>query len=93
MERATVFVRGHVQAVGFRWWARARALELELVGHARNMPDGRVEVVAQGERGSVERLVGLLQEQPSSSGRPGEVTAVKTLWNAPRPGVTGFVVK
>ena len=93
MERTTVFVRGHVQAVGFRWWARARALELELVGHARNMPDGRVEVVAQGERAAVERLVELLQEQPSSSGRPGEVTAVMTLWNAPRPGVTGFVVK
>ncbi|MDO5504656.1 MAG: acylphosphatase, partial [Actinomycetia bacterium] len=36
MVRATVFVRGHVQGVGFRWWTRARALELGLVGHARN---------------------------------------------------------
>jgi chorismate mutase len=31
-ERVTVFVRGHVQGVGFRWWTRARALELGLVG-------------------------------------------------------------
>ncbi|HOV02726.1 MAG TPA: acylphosphatase, partial [Dermatophilaceae bacterium] len=46
-ERVTVFVRGHVQGVGFRWWARARALELGLVGYARNLDDGRVEVLAQ----------------------------------------------
>ena len=44
----TMFVRGAVQGVGFRWWTRARALELGLVGHARNTADGRVEVVAQG---------------------------------------------
>lgn len=44
--RATFFVRGRVQGVGFRWWTRSRALELGLVGHARNMDDGRVEVVA-----------------------------------------------
>ena len=34
--RVTVFVRGQVQGVGFRWWTRARALELGLAGHARN---------------------------------------------------------
>src|SRR5699024_1009106 len=45
--RALIFVRGRVQGVGFRWWPRARALELGLVGHARNLPDGRVEVNAQ----------------------------------------------
>ena len=46
--RLTVFVRGRVQGVGFRWWTRARALELGLAGQARNTPDGRVEVVARG---------------------------------------------
>ena len=46
--RVTVFVRGHVQGVGFRWWTRARALELGLAGHARNTADRRVEVVAEG---------------------------------------------
>ena len=35
--RALVFVRGRVQGVGFRWWTRARALELGLVGHP-NLP-------------------------------------------------------
>ena len=47
-ERLTAFVSGHVQGVGFRWWARSRGLELGLVGYARNLEDGRVEIVAQG---------------------------------------------
>ena len=90
--RATVTVRGRVQGVGFRWWTRARALELGLVGHARNTSDGRVEVVVQGSRGSVDRLVHLLGEQPSTAYRPGEVESVSTpLVSEPRDGVTGFV--
>ncbi len=90
--RATVTVRGRVQGVGFRWWMRARALELGLVGHARNTDDGRVEVVVQGPRGVVDRMVALLGEQPSTTGRPGEVVSVSTpLESAPRPDVTGFV--
>ena len=42
------WVRGRVQGVGFRWWMRARALELGLAGWAANLDDGRVEVVAEG---------------------------------------------
>ncbi len=89
--RCTVFVRGHVQGVGFRWWTRARALELGLTGWARNTADGRVEVVAEGPRATVERLVGLLREDPSAAapsswsaaGRPGRVTSVSApLWAA-----------
>ena len=90
--RVTVNVRGRVQGVGFRWWTRARALELGLAGSARNTDDGRVEVVAQGPRGSVERLVRLLSEDPSTTHRPGAVVSVSTpLESAPREGVTGFV--
>jgi acylphosphatase len=91
MERALIFVRGRVQGVGFRWWTRARALELGLVGHARNLPDGRVEVSAQGERETVQQLVALLQEQPSTRSRPGRVTGVVVQWHPPRPAATGFV--
>ena len=88
--RLTVFVRGHVQGVGFRWWTRARALELGLAGHARNTGDGRVEVVAEGSRADLERLLALLGEQPSGTGRPGRVDSVSTpLWATPR-GAGGF---
>lgn len=91
MERALVFVRGRVQGVGFRWWTRARALELGLVGHARNMADGRVEVSAQGDRAAIEALVALLREDPSTRSRPGRVDSVTTQWHAPKEGLTGFV--
>ncbi len=89
-ERATVFVRGRVQGVGFRWWTRARALELGLTGWARNTTDGRVEVVAEGPRAAVEDLHALLREDPSGSRRPGHVTAVsQPLWAAAK-GENGF---
>ncbi|MFC7491761.1 MULTISPECIES: acylphosphatase [unclassified Knoellia] len=90
--RVTVNVRGAVQGVGFRWWTRARALELGIVGHARNTADGRVEVVAQGPRGAVARFLDLLGEEPSTTHRPGRVVSVSTaLETAPRLDVTGFV--
>lgn len=91
MERALIFVRGRVQGVGFRWWTRARALELGLVGHARNLPDGRVEVNAQGEPEAVEALVALLREQPSGRSRPGHVDGVVVQRHEVREGLTGFV--
>lgn len=91
MERALVFVRGRVQGVGFRWWTRARALELGLVGHAKNLDDGRVEVQAQGAREQVEQLIALLQEEPSSHDRPGRVDGVTTQWHDAKDGLSGFV--
>lgn len=90
MERATIYVRGRVQGVGFRWWVRARALELGLVGFARNMADGRVEVCAQGPRDVVERLEGLIREEPTSSRRPGHVQRSVTEWREPLDELDGF---
>jgi acylphosphatase len=85
--RLTVWVRGHVQGVGFRWWARARALELGLDGWAANLDDGRVEVVAEGPREALERLLAEL-----SSGRtPGRVGAVAHRWSDPLGVPSGFV--
>ena len=92
MTRVTVYVRGHVQGVGFRWWTRARALELGLVGHARNTDDGRVEVVAQGPREAVRALDALLRESPSTTRRPGRVATVSAaIESAPREETQGFV--
>jgi acylphosphatase len=89
--RGTFFVHGYVQGVGFRWWVRARALELGLVGHARNTVDGRVEVVAQGSAASVDRLQELLTEVPSTARRPGRVTQVVSQRSAAKDGLTSFV--
>jgi acylphosphatase len=89
MERATMFVRGRVQGVGFRWWVRSRALELGLVGFARNLPDGRVEVLAQGEKQAVAELRELL-ERPDVPGRPGTVTGCTVQRGSPREDLRGF---
>jgi acylphosphatase len=90
-ERVTVFVRGHVQGVGFRWWVRSRALELGLAGHARNLDDGRVEVVAQGPSEAVDTMVRLLQELPSTAHRPGRVTGAVCMYAQAHSNVSGFV--
>lgn len=87
--RMTAHVRGHVQGVGFRWWTRSRALELGLAGYAKNLSDGRVEVVAEGAEGGVEKLRQLLEEQPSTAGRPGSVEHVQTQYGEPK-GAAGF---
>ena len=47
------WVSGRVQGVYYRGTARSRALEMGIAGYARNLPDGRVEVLAQGEDAAV----------------------------------------
>ena len=84
--RLTARVSGRVQGVGFRWWTRARALELGLAGSATNLPDGRVEVVAEGSREALERLLAQL----GAPGTPGRVQHVGSWWSEPR-GEQGFV--
>src|SRR4051794_16836321 len=59
--RVTAWVRGRVQGVGMRWWIRSRALELGLSGWARNLDDGRVEVVAEGPRVACSALLDALR--------------------------------
>lgn len=81
--RLTAFVRGDVQGVGFRWWTSGQARRLGLTGYARNLPDGRVEVLAQGSRAACAQLLELLEEQPSSTRRPGSVSGVTSHWLGP----------
>jgi acylphosphatase len=90
MESAMIFVRGQVQGVGFRWWAHGRALELGLIGFVGNMADGRVEICAQGPLEAIERLRELIEEEPSTTGRPGHVQACAVQRGDLRQGLSGF---
>ena len=85
--RLTAWVHGNVQGVGFRWWARSRALELGLTGYAANQADGRVLVVAQGPREAGEKLLQLLQ----GGATPGRVDKVVAEWSQPAERFSGFV--
>jgi acylphosphatase len=81
--RLTAFVKGRVQGVGFRWWTRARALELGLSGSATNLDDGRVEVVAEGPEQACRALLDRLPQGP------GRVDFVSERWG-PARGAEGF---
>ena len=48
-----VFFEGHVQGVGFRWSVKQVAKGFDVVGWARNLPDGRVELLASGDETEV----------------------------------------
>ncbi len=63
--RLRIEVRGRVQGVGFRWFTRAVAEELGLVGWVRNLPDGSVLCEAQGERAAVERFAARIRQGPA----------------------------
>ncbi|OFJ54728.1 acylphosphatase [Mycolicibacterium grossiae] len=85
--RLSAWVHGHVQGVGFRWWTRARALELGLTGFAANKPDGRVHVIAQGRRDACEQLLDALRGEAT----PGRVDTVVEDWSSAGQPFDGFV--
>ena len=59
-----VRVTGVVQGVGFRWFVREKARRLGLSGWVRNLRDGSLEVVASGDQGQLDLLVGELKKGP-----------------------------
>ena len=65
--RAHVFISGFVQGVGFRFFAILNARKLGVSGFVRNLTDGRVEVVAEGELKSVDALIERLRKGPPGS--------------------------
>ncbi len=65
--RLRAIVHGRVQGVNFRYYTRLRARQLGVAGYVRNKWDGTVEVVAEGERPAVERLLEFLHEGPPAA--------------------------
>ncbi|OIJ65943.1 acylphosphatase [Streptomyces mangrovisoli] len=88
--RLVAWVRGRVQGVGFRWFTRAKALEIGgLSGFALNLADGRVQVVAEGTRSDCEGLLDWLRDGDT----PGRVVGVTEIWDTPRGGYDGFAIR
>ena len=57
-----VYYSGHVQGVGFRYTAKTVATGFEVTGVVRNLPDGRVELIAEGVRDELEAFQGAIRE-------------------------------
>ena len=58
-------ISGEVQGVGYRFFAQRAAARHQVVGYVRNLPDGRVEALAEGERASVEAFLHDLATGPA----------------------------
>lgn len=76
--RAHVFVSGWVQGVFFRSETRHEAEKLGLKGWVRNLPDGRVEAVFEGEEESVKRLVDFCGRGPFGA----KVRSTNVVWES-----------
>lgn len=61
-ERACVHFRGHVQGVGFRFTCRSLARGYCVTGVVKNLPDGSVQLLAEGERPEVEAFIKAIGE-------------------------------
>lgn len=81
-------IGGRVQGVGFRWFTVEQARAEGLSGFVRNLPDGRVEAVAEGDADSVERFERALRRGPRGA-RVEDVDAEST----EPAGYHGFAVR
>jgi acylphosphatase len=86
--RAELIIRGRVQGVGYRASAYARAIELGLSGYARNLADGSVEALAEGEEMDVEAFIAWCRRGP----RLARVREVEVQRGAAHGDVRGFFV-
>ncbi|OGW82564.1 MAG: hypothetical protein A3C47_04335 [Omnitrophica bacterium RIFCSPHIGHO2_02_FULL_51_18] len=87
--RAHVFYSGRVQGVGFRYTAEELALEIGLLGCVKNLPDGRVELVCEGSKTDIEKLLEDIQK--STLGR--HITKIACSWEKPKNEFTDFCVE
>jgi len=67
IERLSVIIGGYVQGVGFRYFVLNRAAEIGVTGWVRNRMSGQVEVIAEGKREQLEKLLGQLRVGPRSA--------------------------
>ena len=88
MQRVTVFYSGRVQGVGFRATVRHVARGYDVTGTARNLPDGRVELIAEGAKAElVAFLEGIATSELSSY-----IAARPETWSAAQGGLRGFAI-
>jgi acylphosphatase len=87
MVRWHLWVRGRVQGVWYRGSCAEQALALGISGWARNLPDGRVEIVAEGGPEALDKLVEWCRHGPPAA----RVTAVDVQAEEPE-GLSGFAV-
>jgi acylphosphatase len=87
--RLHAVVSGRVQGVAYRYFAEKRAAALGLGGWVRNLFDGRVEVLAEGERLALESFLAELRKGP----RLALVEDVEVRWESGTGEFAGFIIR
>lgn len=88
-QRLHAIIEGRVQGVSFRYYTTRYAHELDAVtGWVRNLPDGTVEVVAEGRRDQLDKLLSFLHHGPPGA----QVRAVKATWGAAAGDYDDFTI-
>lgn len=87
--RVHMLISGRVQGVFFRANAQEVAQRLGLAGYVRNLPDGRVEVVAEGEEEALRRLIEWCHQGPPLA----RVERVEVRWQNPTGEFSGFHIR
>ncbi len=89
MIRLQARVHGQVQGIGYRFYVRRQAAALGVRGYVRNLPDGPVEVVAEGERPVLEQLLRALERGPTGA----VVERVDVRWEPAEGRFGGFEIR
>jgi len=89
MYQLHAYVDGRVQGVNFRYYVQRKASELNLVGYVRNLPDGRVEILAQGTKEDLEKLIAYVRSNPGIS----FVTELVIGWEEPKGKFDSFKIR
>jgi acylphosphatase len=84
--KAEIIVQGVVQGVGYRFFVLNQARLYDVKGYVKNMPDGTVQVVAEGKKGMVKDFVERLRIGPLSA----HVTGIDVKWHEKNSGFTEF---
>jgi len=79
---------GQVQGVGFRYTAKTVAAGFEVVGTVRNLPDGRVELMAESDRGELEAF----RDAIRGAGLAGFVRDERVTWSEAKNEFHGFEI-
>jgi acylphosphatase len=78
--RAVIIVSGLVQGVGYRYFIYRHAVQLGLVGYVKNLFDGSVEIVVEGEKGSINALIVEAKIGPRSA----HIKDIRVTWEEPK---------
>jgi acylphosphatase len=87
--RAHVFISGRVQAVSFRYYTYHEALRLGVAGWVRNLWDGRVEAVFEGEKPAVDAILEWCRSGPPAA----TVNSLEVDWEEKSDGMKNFEVR